>query len=99
MPDRFISLEDLELIFRKITASYAERGVDHIDLTGKDFYLAIDTRAMFDVYETPREPLPVGSLIDDLAGLGKFIDEPDHMATVVDIERLGNVLRAVSEAL
>lgn len=99
MPDQSTSLKDLELIFQKITASYAQRGVEHIDLTSKDFYLAIDTQAMFDVYETPLEPLPVGSLVDDLAELQKFLSRPDHMATVVDVERMGNVLRAVSEAL
>ena len=94
-----LSLKTLDLIFQKIIASYAQRGIEHVDLSKQDFYLTIATQEMFDVYETPSKPVPVGSLVDDMAELQKFLGEHDHMATLVDIERLGNVLRAASELM
>lgn len=97
MPTNTIPLQALELVLQKIITNYAQRGITSVDVTAKDFYLAISTREMFDMHRTPSEPHSVGSLADDLAELEKLLIEPDRMATVVDIERLGNVLRAVSE--
>lgn len=99
MAAQLITLQTLELMLKTIIKSYAQRGVDHVDVTGKDFYLSMGTPEMFDVYQTPCEPLPVGSLADDMAELKKLLIDPDRIATAVDIERLGNVLRAVSELI
>jgi hypothetical protein len=55
------------------------------------------------VYAAPSTPVPmsvpVGSLIDDWNELTKLATSSDPFPTAVDVERLGNVLRAVSEAL
>ena len=94
-----ITFKELEIILQKISASYAERGIEHIDLSRQDFYLSLSTNEMFDLYQPPSQPLPIGSLIDDVTELDKFLSAPNHMATAVDIERLGNVLRAMSELI
>ncbi len=51
---------------------------------------------MFDVYADVPYPIGIGSLQDDIAELAKLLGDPERMPTSVDIERLGNVLRAVS---
>jgi hypothetical protein len=94
-----IQLQTLITILQRIAAGYADRGILGADLSGKDFYLAIGTAEMFDVCAKPIEPLPVGSLADDWKELSKLANNPNAFPTAVDVERLGNVLRAVSEVL
>jgi hypothetical protein len=94
-----IPFQTLITILQRIAAGYAERGVVQVDISDKDFYLTIGTAEMFDVYSKPSEPLGVGSLVDDLKELTKLVNESDAFPTAVDVERLGNVLRAMSEVL
>ena len=82
----------------RIASDYGERGIDRFRPDG-DFYLSFATDEMFDVYSQPSQPLPIGSLNDDWRELKRLIDEPEHMPTAVDVERLGNVLRAISETI
>ncbi len=67
-----------------------------IDLGEHDLYLSIAPEAMFDLYGIETHAPTVGSLWDDLAQLQQLRDDPQRTVTPVDIERLGNVLRAVA---
>jgi hypothetical protein len=99
MPDQSIKLSVLTTLLQKIEAAYAQRGILEIDLSGQDFYMVVSTDKMFDVYAQPIETMPIGSLSDDLRELAKLAQSSDPFPTAVDIERLGNVLRAVAEVL
>jgi len=94
-----ISFDALAQTFARIVALYAERGIVMIDTGDRDAYLAIATDEMFDVYTEPDQPLPIGSLDDDLTELTKILTDKDRAITALDLERLGNVLRAASEIL
>jgi hypothetical protein len=97
---RVQNIQWLELInvLARIAASYGERGIDGLTPQG-DFYLQIPTNEMFDVHIEPSKPWPIGSLADDWRELRRLIDQPEPFATAVDVERLGNLLRAISEAI
>jgi hypothetical protein len=97
--NRNIKLSLLTQWMQAIEAGYAQRGIHEIDLSGLDFYLQVGTDEMFDLYSEPSEPTPIGSLIDDLMELAKLAEGPEPFPTAVDVERLGNVLRAASEVL
>jgi hypothetical protein len=99
MPDQIIKLSTLTRLVQQIEAGYAQRGVQEVDLSGYDFYMSIGTDVMFDVYAKPAVPMPIGSLADDLIELTKLAESADPFPTALDVERLGNVLRAVSEEL
>ncbi len=99
MKNQIITLSMLTALMGKIEAGYAQRGIQEVDLSGHDFYLVVGTDTMFDVYEKPPDPMPIGSLNDDLKELAKLVRSSDPFPTTVDVERLGNVLRAVSEVL
>lgn len=94
-----IKLSALTHLMQQIEAGYAARGIREIDLSAFDFYLQVGTDEMFDVYSQPSEPMPVGSLFDDLMELARLAESPEPFPTAVDVERLGNVLRAASEVL
>jgi hypothetical protein len=99
MHHQIIKLSTLTQWMQEIESGYAQRGIREIDLTGHDFYLTVGTDTMFDVYEQPINPMPIGSLADDLQELAKLTQSSEPFPTAVDVERLGNVLRAVSEGL
>lgn len=65
----------------------------------RDLYLAIGSNDLFDLYAIGTHKPAVGSLQDDIAELRKLLDDPQRIATPVDMERLGNVLRAVSQVV
>jgi hypothetical protein len=50
-------------------------------------------------YAQPQNPMPIGSIADDVKELSQLAADPEPFLMAVDIERLGNVLRAVSEVL
>jgi hypothetical protein len=94
-----IKLKTLVTMLQQIESGFAERGIEEVNLVDKDFYLVLSTAEIFDVYGAPSVPLPVGSLIDDWNALTRLAHSTDPFPTAVDVERLGNVLRAVSEVL
>ncbi len=91
-----VRLATLASVFRRIAAGYSELGIDQVDLSQRDLYRVFGTDEMFDVYADVPYPIGIGSLQDDIAELAKLLGDPERMPTSVDIERLGNVLRAVS---
>jgi hypothetical protein len=94
-----IPLALLARLLEQIAASYQQRGIASTDLSGHDLYRVFTTDEMFDVYADMPQTIAIGSLRDDIAELSKLLDNPERVATAVDIERMGNVLRAVSEAV
>lgn len=89
----------LASLLERIAAEYRQRGIASVDLSARDFYRVFGTNEMFDVYAGTPSPISIGSLHDDIAELGKLLDDPELMTTPLDVERLGNVLRAVSEVI
>jgi hypothetical protein len=83
-------------LVERVIDDYKARGIHNVDLGGVDTYVAIAPEEMFDVYAEQVGPFPIGSLSDDLMELGKLMSDADRMPTAVDIERLGNLLRAIS---
>lgn len=88
-----IKLKQLETIFKYLFKRAQLSNIDHIKLD-HDFYWNIDTGEKFDITKDPR--LNVGSLHDDLQSL-QLLLERKHAASVIDIERLGNLLIYMSE--
>jgi hypothetical protein len=99
MKNQTITFSMLTAMMKKIEESYSQRGIQEVNLSGHDFYLSLGTDAMFDVYEKLPDPMPIGSLDDDLKELSKLVRSSEPFATAVDLERLGNLLRAMSEVL
>ena len=94
-----INLLTLAVLLQRMVEDYKQRGLHDVDLAEHDAYLALPTDEMFAVYEEPGQPLPVGSLEDDLEGLVELMRSDARPATAVDFERMGNLLRAVSHAM
>jgi hypothetical protein len=99
MGNQTIKLSTLTQWMKDIESGYAQRGIHEIDLSSHDYYLCVSTDTMFDVYAQPQNPMPIGSIADDVKELTQLAADPEPFPTAVDIERLGNVLRAVSEVL
>jgi hypothetical protein len=89
----------LATLLERIAAEYRQRNIASVDLSARDFYRVFGTAEMFDVYADAPSPIGIGSLYDDIAELAKLLEDPDRMPNAVDIERLGNLLRAVSEVI
>jgi hypothetical protein len=94
-----LPFDALVFLMERIATEYRSRGIDTIDLSPHDFYRTFGTSEMFEVYADAPSTIGIGSLHDDVMELGKLLQDPDRMPTTVDIERLGNVLRAVSELM
>jgi hypothetical protein len=86
-------------LFGRIAAAYTDLGVTGAHIGDPDQYLAIATDEMFDIHAIATAQPIVGSVIDDWSELLKLLADPDRPATVVDLERLGNVLRALVASL
>ena len=93
-----ITWNEILAMLTRIASEYCKRGVDRMTPDG-DFYVSLSTGEMFDVYSEPSRPLAIGSIDDDWRELKRLIADPEHLATAVDVERLGNVLRALSETI
>jgi hypothetical protein len=94
-----VSLADLAAILGQIAVDYQKRGIDGMNLSGHDFYRVFLTNEMFEVYADAPKTNAIGSLQDDITALSKLLDDPDGIATSVDIERIGNILRAISDTI
>jgi hypothetical protein len=82
-------------LFERIATAYSDLGVGGAPIGDPDLYLVIPTDEMFDVHAIGVARPVVGSVIDDWTELLKLLADPGRPATVVDLERLGNVLRAL----
>jgi hypothetical protein len=99
MDKKLLKLSTLTQWMQEIESGYAQRGIHDVDLSGCDFYHCVSTDVMFEVYAQPEGLMPIGSIVDDVKELAKLTEDSEPFSTALDIERLGNVLRAVSEVL
>jgi len=94
-----INLMMISTLLEAVIDDYKSRGIHSVDISDKDEYWSISTDEMFDIYEQSDEASTLGSLQDDLKELSKLLNQEERVATAVDMERIGNLLRAVSQVL
>ncbi|WP_350153224.1 hypothetical protein [Roseovarius sp.] len=94
-----LNLAVLAALSQRVVDQYKERGIHEVTLTGKHLYQSVPTEDMFDLETDFAGAFPIGSLDDDLSELSNLLDDSTRCPTAVDMERLGNVLRAVSQVL
>ncbi len=90
-----IHLRQLLLLLAMLVEHYQQAGVDALEIDDMDYYWVVQPPEWTDFQHEPS--LCVGSLIDDWAELQRVLKE--DIVTTVDFNRLGAVLRAVSERL
>ncbi|WP_143177352.1 hypothetical protein [Cystobacter ferrugineus] len=90
-----IHSRQLLLLLAMLVEHYQQAGVDALEIDDMDYYWVVEPPEWTDFQKEPS--LCVGSLIDDWAELQRVLKE--DIATTVDFNRLGAVLRAVSERL
>jgi hypothetical protein len=91
-----VNLSVIVGMVERVVDDYKARGIHDVNLDTRDAYVSVAPEVMFDVYADQTGPFPIGSLDDDLTELAKLMRDADRMPTAVDLERLGNVLRAIS---
>ncbi|HMB92270.1 MAG TPA: hypothetical protein VKP65_15565 [Rhodothermales bacterium] len=84
--------DELRQLFEKLL----QRLGDEIILR-TDYYLTITTDEWDQVGENPKPT--VGSLYDDWDDLQRLLRDDDRYFSAVDIERVGSILRAISEEI
>jgi hypothetical protein len=94
-----VSFLALAKLLEGIATEYRQRGIESLDLSSRDFYRVFGTDEMFEVHADLPSTIGIGSLHDDITELAKLLEKPGRMVTAVDIERLGNLLRAISGTL
>ncbi|WNG33312.1 hypothetical protein F0U61_06530 [Archangium violaceum] len=90
-----IHLRQLLLLLAMLVEHHQQAGVDALEIDDMDYYWVVQPPEWTDLQHKPS--LCVGSLIDDWAELQRVLKE--DIVTTVDFNRLGAVLRAVSERL
>lgn len=80
----------------RIATEYGKRGLASIDLGDRQYYHAVPSDEMFNMEATPTD-LIVGDLTDDYKELKRLVN--GDMPTAVDMERLGRLLIAASDAV
>lgn len=83
------------LLLLAMLVEHQQAGVDALEIDDMDYYWVVQPPEWTDLQHKPS--LCVGSLIDDWAELQRVLKE--DIVTTVDFNRLGAVLRAVSERL
>ena len=94
-----LNLLTLVAMLERVVDEYKSRGIHEIDLGDRDGYWVSATEGMLDPYNMPDDALGLGSVEDDLGELQKLFADEDHMASAVDLERIGNLLRVASQVL
>ncbi len=89
-----ILISDLKKICEKILVKAEESGLREIEVD-VDFYRAFNDMYDLDV-EVPE--LIIGSFIDDWESLQKVLSDKNP-PTTLDLERLGNVMKIVSDSI
>jgi hypothetical protein len=90
-----IHLRQPLLLLAMLVEHYQQAGIDALEIDDMDYYWVVEPPAWADFQKEPS--LCVGSLVDDWAELQRVLKE--DIVTTVDFNRLGAVLRAVSERL
>jgi len=89
-----ISLSKLKNLCEKISIKAEKLGLNEIDVD-IDYYWDIDDPCNLDV-ENPK--MIIGSFIDDWNSLEKVLKD-ENPPTIVDFDRLGNVIKIIGESI
>ncbi|WP_309896343.1 hypothetical protein [Archangium sp.] len=90
-----IHSRQLLLLLAMLVEHFQQAGVSGLEIDDMDYYWVVQPPEWTDFHKEPS--LCVGSLIDDWAELQRVLKE--DIVTTVDFNRLGAVLRAISERL
>ncbi|WP_257463601.1 hypothetical protein [Archangium lipolyticum] len=90
-----IHLRQLPLLLTRLVENFQQAGVSALEIDDMDYYWVVEPPEWTDFQKEPS--LCVGSLIDDWAELQRVLE--GGIVTTVDFNRLGAMLRAVSERL
>jgi hypothetical protein len=90
-----IRLQQLILALTGLVEGYQQLGIDVLTIDGMDRYWIVRAPEWTEFHQQPK--LSVGSLMEDWAGLQRVLE--GGTPTAVDFERLGAVIRAVSERI
>lgn len=90
-----IHLRQLPLLLTRFIEHFQREGTDTVKIDDMDYYWVVEPPEWTDLQHDPS--LCVGSLVDDWAELQRVVE--GGIVTTVDFNRLGAMLRAVSERL
>ncbi len=92
--DLKILIDDLKKICDKVLLRAEQSGLMEVDID-VDFYRVLD-----DLYDLSSEKpeMVIGSFVDDWESLRKVLFEKNP-PTILDIERLGNVMKILSDSI
>lgn len=90
---RHLTVESLEIIFRKIIGKLKNEGVKSITIN-TDFYRVIPSDQWDNLNQLQIDNC---SLYDDIDSLNLLIENANRPCTYVDFDRLASLLRAISQ--
>ena len=90
-----VKLSDLEILLKKLIL-HARQFDSEVKLK-EDYYWNINAKSKFN-FKEPNPDISIGSLYDDVECL-KLVISNANEPTLLDLERLGNVLIYISEEL
>lgn len=91
-----ISLNDLKILCEIILSKAEKSGMKEIEVD-HDFYWSVSSEDVYN-FTTEKPEVIVGSFVDDFDSLRKLLDSTNQ-ATIVDIERLGNVIKIMGDVI
>ena len=89
-------IKDLRILCEKILTKAEESGIQELEIDF-DYYWDVSSEDKCNL-ETKEPDLIVGSLVDDLNSL-KNILKNETTPTIIDFERLGNLIKAVGDSI
>lgn len=91
-----IKLDDLKTVVDLLINKAKKRGIMTVEL--RDYYWSVPADERENITENLAPSLVVGSLVDDWEGIVKVINGINS-PTIVDFERVGNILISVGESI
>lgn len=91
-----IKLDDLKTVVDLLINKAKKRGIMTVEL--RDYYWSVPADERENITENLAPSLVVGSLVDDWEGIVKVINGINP-PTIVDFERVGNILISVGESI
>lgn len=91
-----IKLDDLKTVVDLLINKAKKRGIMTVEL--RDYYWSVPADERENITENSAPSLVVGSLVDDWEGIVKVINGINP-PTIVDFERVGNILISVGESI
>ena len=87
-----MTVDELEMCFRLLVEKLKTFGIYELDSGDADYYWDVLEPHWLDVTQAPK--LGVGSLLDDISGVRKALEQPED-ATVPELARIASLLRVI----